>query len=384
MKKVKVLHIITHLPIGGAQDNTLLTVEGLNPEKYQVTLLCGPEGDWLKRLQKINYVRSIYFKSLIRPVNPMFDLIAAIQIFSHIRSEKYQIVHTHSSKPGVIGRIAARLAGATVVIHTIHGFPFHKFMPRFIYFLCVWLERFVSRLSDKIITVSNLNLEKAVQLKLAPRNRFVNIYSGIQLEKFEFKKRQFHIRQSLGLTNDHIIIGLIGRLFAQKAPQYFVKAVPEVIRHYPKTRYILVGDGELRQSLICLVKELHIQDYVQFLGFREDVPDILNILDIFVLTSLWEGLGRSLTEAMAMAKPVVATAVEGVPELVIHNKTGLLVPPCNESAIANAIIYLIRNPKKAKQMGQTAQKNVREKFSVNKMISDIDNLYESMIHVQNP
>jgi glycosyltransferase involved in cell wall biosynthesis len=384
MRKIKVLHIITHLPIGGAQDNTLLTVEKLDPGRYNVTLLCGPEGAWIKRLEEMNHVRPVFLKSLIRPVHPLADLTAAIQIYRHIRSEQYQIVHTHSSKPGVIGRIAAKLAGTPVVIHTIHGFPFNDYMSGPLYCICVWLERLVSRLSDKIITVSQLNLRKAVQLNLAPRARFMNIYSGIQLEKFELNKNQLKIRRSIGLNNDHVIIGLIGRLFIQKAPQYFIKAVPEVIKHYPNARFILVGDGELKRSLIHLSKELHIQDYVQFLGFREDVPDILNILDIFVLTSLWEGLGRSLTEAMAMAKPVVATAVEGVPELVIHNKTGLLVPTCDESAIANAIVYLIRNPKKARRMGLTAQKNVRNKFSVHKMISDIDNLYESLIHVQNP
>jgi glycosyltransferase involved in cell wall biosynthesis len=384
MKKIKVLHIITYLPIGGAQDNTLLTVEKLDPDRYNVTLLCGPEGAWIKRLEKINHVRRVYIKSLVRPVHPWADLTAAIQIFRHIRAERYQIVHTHSSKPGVIGRIAAKMAGTPVVVHTIHGFPFHDYMPRFIYFFCVWLERFVSRLSDKIITVSKLNLEKAVQLKLAPRDRFVNIYSGIQLEKFEFKNRRFHIRQRLGLTKDHIIIGLIGRLFTQKAPQYFIKAVPEVIRRFPSARFLLVGDGELKQSLIRLSQDLDVMEYVRFLGFREDVPEILNILDIFVLTSLWEGLGRSLTEAMAMAKPVVATSVEGVPELVKHNVTGLLVPPCDEGRIAESIIYLLRNPKEASRMGRAAQKNVKDKFSVHRMISEIDALYEGLIHVQKP
>ena len=173
---------------------------------------------------------------------------------------------------------------------------------------------------------------------------------------------------------------MIGRLSEQKAPQYFIQAIPAVLKKHPHAKFLLVGDGELWNNTIKLTEKLNVKKHVSFLGFRDDVPEILKILDIFILPSLWEGLGRSLTEAMYTARPVIATAVEGVPELIINEKTGFLVQPKDSTAIADRINELLSNPLNAKQMGNNARKKVVKDFDVNIMIQKIDQLYKCMLN----
>ncbi len=379
MSKIKILHIITYLPIGGAQDNTLITVENLDRNKYDVSLLCAPRGEWVDRVLSIKNLRVIFIDELIRRIHLFYDLIAFIKIFRFIKKEKFTIVHTHSSKPGFSGRIAAKLAGVPIVVHTIHGFPFHDFMSPLTKNFFIFIERFLSKFSDILITVSKLNLNKAVQLKLDKPEKFVNIYSGICFDKFKGHFDKNKIKKELGIQKDYKVIGMIGRLSEQKAPQYLIQAIPSVIQKFPKSRFLLVGDGELRKELETLVKKFGIDEYVRFLGYRENIPEIMSIFDIFVLTSLWEGLGRSLTEALYMEVPVVATAVEGVPELIQNGKTGMLVPPKDIKAISNGILQLLQNPSMSKKMGKKGHTLVVNNFSANKMVQEIDNLYQNSL-----
>ncbi|NIR50719.1 glycosyltransferase family 4 protein, partial [candidate division KSB1 bacterium] len=181
-KRIKILHIITNLPVGGAQDNTLLTVEKLDRQKYEVSLLCSSKGEWRERAKQIKDLNLIFVDELTRKIQIFYDIIALWKLFRIMKREKYTLVHTHSSKPGVLGRIAAKLTGVPVIIHTIHGFPFHDFMNPVVKKSLIVMERILSRFSDRLITVSKLNLEKAVTLRLAERSKFLNIYSGIDFE----------------------------------------------------------------------------------------------------------------------------------------------------------------------------------------------------------
>lgn len=378
-RKIRVLHIITNLPVGGAQDNTLLTVEMLDRSKYDVSLMCANEGGWVERAREIPNLDLIFVNEFTRPVHVIRDIIAFWKIYKAIKAGQYEIVHTHSSKPGFLGRIAAKLAGVPIVIHTIHGFPFNDFMNPLVKHLFINIERMLSTLSDKLITVSTLNLRKALQLHLAERQKFVNIYSGIDFSKFDIDVDVERKKADLGILNGEQIVGMVGRLSVQKAPLDFVRAIPEVIKKRGDVRFLLVGDGELRAQTVKLSKKLGVDSRLIILGFRDDVPELLPILDVFVQTSLWEGLGRSLTEAMFTGRPVVATRVEGVPELIHDDETGILVEPKDISSIADGIVTLLSDEQKAKQIGRAAADRINDSFQVHFMLSCIETVYEKLL-----
>lgn len=378
-EKIRVLHIITNLPVGGAQDNTLITVERLNRAKYEVSLLCSSEGEWQQRAQNIRNLNLIFVNELTRRIQIFYDVIAFWKIYCIIRRGGYDIVHTHSSKPGVLGRFAAKLAGVPVIIHTIHGFPFHDFMNPVKKGVFIFLERICSKLTTRLITVSQLNLEKAVKLKLAKRSRFVNIYSGIDFDKFDTPIDPVSKKQEMGLLNGEKIVGTVGRFSEQKAPLDFIRAIPHVLDKRNDVCFVMVGDGELKPKMTQLAGELGLASKLKILGYREDIPEILQIFDVFVLSSLWEGLGRSLTEAMYASLPVVATAVEGVPELVKHDETGILVPPRDVSAIAGGILSLLEDEQKAQSLGKAAKQKITDAFRADVMVKRLEEVYQNML-----
>jgi len=377
--RTRILHIITNLPVGGAQDNTLLTVERLDRRRFDVCLMCSSEGLWLRRALQLRDVDLVFVDELTRRIHPLFDLIALWRIYRYIKVGRFEIVHTHSSKPGFLGRIAAALAGVPIIIHTIHGFPFHDFMHPLVRRFYILVERSLSKLTHRIVTVSNLNRHKAIQLRLARREKFVNIYSGIDFRKFSRRIDVERKKQELGITNGEKVVGMVGRLSVQKAPWIFIQAIPEILRKERDVRFLVVGDGELRDRMMDLADELDVSDRTMFLGFREDVPELLRVFDVFVLTSQWEGLGRSLTEAMYTGRPVVATEVEGVPELVRHERTGLLVPPRDVRSVAHGVIDLLSDPCKRQRLGEAARRQVRHAFGVERMVSDLEALYEEIL-----
>ncbi len=376
---IKILHIITHLPIGGAQDNTLITVEKLDRKKYDVSLMCSPEGDWVGRAQQIENLNLIFVEELARKIHIFRDLIAFWKIYKLIKNGAYTIVHTHSSKPGVLGRLAGKLAGVPIIIHTIHGFPFHDFMNSVTRQFYISIERFLSRISNQIVTVSKLNLEKAVDLGLEKRSKFINIYSGIDFGKFDVKIDAEQKKKELRILNGEKIVGMVGRLSEQKAPLDFVKAIPEVLKACKGVRFVIVGDGELKEKTLDLSKELNVDSKLMVLGFREDVPELLQTFDVFVLTSLWEGLGRSLTEAMYTGRSVVATNVEGVPELVTNGQTGILTEPKDIQSIAKGIIHFLDDENSAKKMGEAAAERINSDFTADEMVQNLEKLYENLV-----
>ena len=378
IQKTKVLHIITNLPIGGAQDNTLITVERLNRERYSVALMCAPEGEWVQRALEIPGLDLVFVPNLIQKINLLKDFAAFWNIYKYIRKGQFEIVHTHSSKPGFLGRIAARIAGAPIIIHTIHGFPFNDFMNPFIRKVFIIIERMLTHFSDCLVTVSKLNLEKAIKLRIAKRQKFVNIYSGIDFKKFDVKIDVKSKRSEIGIIDGRAVVGMVGRLSQQKAPWNFIKSVPYVLDRYKETIFLIVGDGELMSEMKNLACDLGINDNILFLGFRDDLPEILRILDIYVLTSQWEGFGRSLTEAMYVGCPVIATGVEGVPELVQNGETGVLVPVNDPVALSKEIIEMLLDRAMRKRLGRMARLRINQSFKANIMVKNIDELYQRL------
>ena len=387
MKKFKVLHIITHLGFGGAQDNTLLTVKGHTRQRYEVHLASGEDyTDWMARGQ-MDADAFFLFPDLHRSVQPQADRRALNQMTDFLRKHQYDIVHTHSSKAGILGRIAAHRAQVPVIIHTFHGFgwkvasaaqthPRQAYVAALKKWFYILIERYAASISDALITVSELNKEEAININLAPPEKFKTVYSGIDLKRFKVKVERTEKLLSLGLQLNRPIIGTIGRLSTQKAPLDFVAAAKLVLQQQPNLQFVMVGDGPLASQVHQAIGDEH---RIKLFGYRDDIPEILSILDLFVLSSLWEGLGRALTEAMIMGVPVAATAVDGVPELVTHQQTGLLSFPGDPIQLADNIVWLLDHPEEAQRMTQSARNRVVPTFSAERMVEQIEVLYERLL-----
>jgi glycosyltransferase involved in cell wall biosynthesis len=393
MERIKILHLITHLGFGGALDNTLLTVKGHSRDRYDVHLAAGEMepwedySDWSGRAEE--YADSLFIlPDLHRSVHLLHDLRAIRQIENLIKKERYQIVHTHTSKAGILGRIAARRAGVPIVVHTFHAFGWQvaqtqdtSVQRNYLQFLkeqfFVAVERYGAAISDGLIAVADLNKQEAIARKVVSPEKIVTIYSGIDLERFSTcTKDRNELCQSLGLDPDRPIVGIIGRLSTQKAPLDFVKAAKQVCRYNARVQFIMVGDGPLAAEV---QKAIGQEQRIKVLGFTEHVTEIFSILDVFALSSLWEGLGRALTEAMIMNVPVAATRVGGVPELVIDKETGLLSDPGDTLQLAENIMWLLDHPAEARRMSACARDRVVPAFNGRHMVERIEALYERLL-----
>ena len=379
MKKIRVLHIITESePYGGAQINTLVTLIGLDKSRYQVELACGPGGPLISRAEESG-INVTVFPNLVREINPKKDVITAIQLFKFIKAKNFNIVHTHSSKAGILGRLVSYLVGVPIIVHTIHGVVFHSNQPILKRKAYTLFEKIAAAVTDKMIAVGEIVRDEFLLAHVGSPKQYAVIHSGIDFRKFNRTINPRLKKRELELSEDAIVIGTVGNLVPCKGHQYLIDAFSIVKQHLPNAHLILVGDGYLRQELQKQVESLHLDSDVSFLGRRDDVPELLQIMDVFVISSLWEGVGRALTEAMYMQRPVVATAVNGVPELVEHGVTGILIPPKDTQALAKAILELIQNKKQSAKFGRQAKKKVYPEFAVELMVERIECLYEQLL-----
>ena len=377
-KKIKLLHVITHLPIGGAQDNTLYTVELLNKDKYDISLSCNLNGELVSRAKKVKHLKLYDVPNLRREVSIINDIRAFLYLYKLIKKENFTIIHTHSSKAGFLGRIAAMLNKTPIVIHTIHGFAFHDYMNSFKKNIFIYLEKLSAKWTHGLVTVSNLNKKKVVDLGIAPIEKLKNIYSGIDLTLFINEKND-QFRKELNLDSNHLLLGSVGRLSNQKDPITMIEAFCIVIKRFPNAHLTLVGEGELRDEILIKIDQLQLNGRVHLTGNKNDPWKIYHSLDLFIMSSIYEGLGRSITEALSCGVPVVCTSVEGVPEIVRDNKTGILVPPKDPGALATGIIKSLNDMDNARKIAEEGRKFVNDNFDVKKMVDDIDTLYDTLL-----
>jgi glycosyltransferase involved in cell wall biosynthesis len=378
LKKVKILHLITRLVVGGSQDNTLLTIAGHDRTRFTVHLASNPEGVWIDRaVQATDTFHPL--PHLNNPIHPTEDIKALTDLVHLLRRERFDLVHTHSSKAGILGRLAARMVGVPAVVHTIHGFPFHDFMPAWKRQLYINLERSIRPCTDFFIPVCELNRQEAFKLGLLSLENSQTVYSGIDFAKLDRPSNLQETRQQLEIPDGWNTIVMVGRLDDQKAPYYLIDAFSQVLNHYPNTLLLFVGEGELEEQLQHQVRQLEIEKFVRFLGSREDVPEILKVADIFALSSLWEGLGRAMTEAMLVGKPVVVPNIYGIPETVHQNQTGLLFPAADVEQLAEHLIYLLQYPQERDRLGQKAQELTRKLFDAKLMVQNIEQIYEKVL-----
>ena len=382
MERLKVLHLITFLPrLSGAADNTRYSVNLLDPDRYEVHLACGPAE--LDASAVAPHIRVILIRPLVRAVAPVSDLRAAWTVYRLLRRERYDIVHTHLAKAGVVGRVAARLAGVPVTVHTPHTISFRASASPLLNWAFRFADRACAPLCQKIITVSRLNATTYIDARIGRAEQYVTIYSGVETGKYSAPVDRATCREELGIVDGDLLVAWIGRLNRQKDPVTFVRAARLIRDRYPRARFVLVGDDPLGESLEpevrAAIEGLHLGAAIQLLGYRTDINRILAAADLVMHTSLYEGLARSVVEAMLAGVPLVATAVDGIPEAVVSGERGgLLVAPGDPMALAEAATQLIENPDLAARLAAAGQSWARERFDVRDMVSALDGLYQKL------
>jgi glycosyltransferase involved in cell wall biosynthesis len=383
MRRVKVLRIIARLNIGGPAIHTILLTAGLDSEKFESTLVTGVEGEYegnMLDLAAAKGVKPVIIPQLRRNIDPVGGFIALFKLYRLMRREKPHIVHTHTATAGLLGRLAARLAGAPVVLHTFHGHVLHGYFGPLRSKALVWMERTLARLSDRIVTVSEGQRRELAGYGIATLEKITVIPLGFELEDLlACESHRGELRRELGLAEGNKLIGIVARLVPIKNHRLFLQSAKAVAEAVPQARFLVVGDGELREDLEAYACDLGLDGQVLFTGWRRDLARLYADLDVVVLTSINEGTPVSLIEAMAAGVPVVATAVGGVPDVVVEGETGHLVEAGDVKGTAEAIIELLRNPEKAKEMGSAGRKAVYPRFAARTLLANVEGLYAELL-----
>jgi glycosyltransferase involved in cell wall biosynthesis len=387
----KILHIITRLDMGGSAQNTLLNCEKLS-SKYETILVHGLShesgmsdleekivADGIEEAKK-NGVNVIALPSMVRSIRPLKDLKALLSLVWLIFREKPDIVHTHSSKAGILGRMAAKINFVPHIIHTPHGHVFYGHFGAFASRIFLWVEKLLSRITDRMVALTDGEMDDYINLSVCSPQKLLKIHSGVDVKQFKQSNgNMVEKRRSLGLDQNGKIVGFVGWLLPIKGPGYLLKAMDYVWQEYPDTALVFVGKGDLDMDLRAQALKVSANGRVKFLGWREDIDEIMPVFDMLVLPSLNEGMGRVLVEAMAAGKPVVASRTGGIPDLVWHGETGYLVPPADEKALADGIKKLLDDAGRAWEMGQQGKKRCQQ-FSLEAMIEKLDALYAGLIN----
>jgi len=371
--RLRVAHLITRLELGGAQGNTLHTVGHLDPDRFEPLLVCGAGGMLDREAGELG-VEVEFVSQLVREVDPPRDLAALLQLTRLWRRARPHVVHTHSSKAGVLGRIAAHLAGVPVVVHTVHGFGFHPQQTPTTRALFQTLERLVAPLTTHFIVVSTANREQGEALGLFRDDNVSLVRSGIELKRFrEARRDREGMARELGIPPEAPLVGMVACLKPQKAPLDFVEVARRVALRIPAAHFLLVGDGELRAQVEAARRAAGLETRLHLPGWRRDVERLLKGFDLMVHTARWEGLPRVLPEALAAGCPVVATAVDGAADLLRDGENGRLVAAGDVAGLAAAAVALLADPDARKRLLRTAWSG--EGFDIDQMVREQERLY---------
>jgi len=379
--RVKVIHVVTRLDFGGAQQNTLYTAGHLDPQRFDAVVASGPGGTMGEEVAaSFGVEKRVLIPSLAREVRPGQDLLALLQLINLFLSERPQVVHTHSSKAGILGRIAARLAGVPVVVHTYHGFGFNDFQPPRTKALYVALERLCARFCQAIVFVSRANQDYARRHGIGRPERYRLIRSGVQLSRFPAPVADRDARKAqLGFGRHKLLVTTIGNLKPQKNPGDFVAMAQKVNAKLPETEFCFVGDGPLRSRIEYQVIASGLGGRFKLAGWRPDAAELLALSDVFVLTSLWEGLPRALVEAMKSGLPCVCYATDGVADVLTDGVNGFCLPQGNVSSLADRVIQLLEDETLRRKLGAEAARSIGPEFDIDGMVRAQEALYDELL-----
>lgn len=381
-KKKRILHVITRLDPGGSTINTLETVARLDRSRYEVELVSGFTRDPSKEAAGFvarHRISCRYVNSLRRDVHLWRDLCAFIILVGIMRRGKYDMVHTHSSKAGILGRWAARMAGVKCIVHTPHGHVFYGYFSSRATRFFAGLESVTARITDKLVALTARGIEEHLTFGVGTRAQWTAIPSGIDLGKFSYDAQEgLRVRQSLGIAADALVFVTVARLDPVKGHIFLLKAMAGITSLYPSARLIIVGDGSERKILEEALQDLGLTEHVFLVGNKRNVPAFLSAGDVFLLGSLNEGMGRAAVEAMASGLPLIVSRVGGLTELIEDGKEGFLVEPGNSRAFAASMRTLAADKTLRKTMSDQAMLKADRKFSIRTMIRSIETLYEEI------
>lgn len=382
----RVAHIITRMILGGAQENTLYTVQGLlESGHYDVILITGPaigpEGELIDEARRSG-VPLMIIPELRRELNPYYDALSLLRILGCLRRLKPQIIHTHSSKAGILGRLAGRILRIPHIVHTIHGLPFHRYEKMTLNLFYIGLEQVAAKWSSALISVAEAMSEQSLSAGVGTPEQYTTIYSGIDVEAFlRSSVERERTRRELGFSDSDIIIGKIARIAPLKGYDYVVNIAPDLFRRFPRARMLFVGDGTLRPEIERRIERYHIRDRVVLTGLvpASRIPALISAMDILVHASLREGLARVLPQALVSGKPVVSFDIDGAKEVVIDGVTGYLVEPESEEGLLEAVSKILSLPDLGKSMGEEGKRRFTDRFRKEQMVRKISQLYEELL-----
>ena len=378
---MRVTHVITRLIIGGAQENTVATVLGLNQGSgIEMRLLAGPtggpEGSLESSFAPFPQLLSIV-PSLVRPVHPLNDLRALLALTREFRSTRPDIVHTHSGKAGILGRWAAHRAGVPIIVHTIHGpsfGPFQGFVPNTLFRAA---ERFAARFTTHFVSVADAMTRQYLAAGIGRPTQYSRIFSGFPLQPFLDTQNDPAWRARLNLAPDDFVVGVISRLFKLKGHDDLIDISPSLVRQCPRLKFLFVGGGAWRGRLEARARALGLENHFIFTGLvpPDEVPRHLGVMDALAHWSRREGLPRALPQAMAAARPVVARDCDGAGEVCINNETGFLIPEFDLGTLSRRLLQLAGDPELRRRLGTRGRQFVLPRFSLQTMLDDLHALY---------
>lgn len=377
-KKLRLLLVITRLTVGG-DTNVLLDIARRfrNHPAIEAEIAAGPVPASEIDLTHLTYESGIptsIISTLGNRPDPLLMVRAILELRRVIRDRRFDIVHTHSSVAGVIGRIAAATSRVPVIIHHVHGWGLQEHMSVAMKCTYLGLERMCARFTDRLIAVSWPTLQNGLAHSIGSKDKYSLIYNGIDLQRFGQQMAMQNMRRELGLEPQSKLVGMIGRLDRQKNPADLIRAAALVVKQFPGVQFLIVGEGALRSECEQLMNEFHLEKHCKLIGFRNDVERLLPLLTMVASTSLWEGLPVVFQEAMCAGKPIVANNVDGVSDVVQNDQTGYLVTPHDPQDMADAILRLLKDEELCRRFGARARQS-SARFSLQRMLDQIESLY---------
>jgi len=382
-----VIHIITRLDRGGSAQNTMLTVLGHDRMQYEPVVIAGHPGSWdaqggmvateeqCRRLEKegISY---IIMPSLVRPISLWNDLCAVWTLTGILRAKRPAIVHTHTSKAGVVGRVAAWLARVPVIVHTPHGHVFYGHFGRMKSWLFLQIEWALCCVTSMLVALTSAERDDHLERAVGCADRFAVIPSGIDVERFRRARVEGRqVPRGFNCPTDATIVGSIGWLTDIKGHRVLVEALGYLKDEFPGLHAVIVGSGGQHHALLAQADSLGVRDRIHLVGHRDDIEQCLAGMDCFVFPSLNEGMGRALIEAMAAGLPVVASRVGGIPAIVQHEENGLLVEAGDGRALSEGLRRILGDPQLADRLGRNASRTIGQEFGVKAMVDAVESVY---------
>jgi glycosyltransferase involved in cell wall biosynthesis len=380
---MKICHVITRLIVGGAQENTVATCIGLRRLGHDVDLVIGPqtgpEGSLYEQACAAG-VPIVVVDELRRVPNPQYDFGAAAALERLFGERRYEIVHTHSGKAGFVGRLAAKRARVPIMVHTIHGPSFYRYQNPLGNWLFRWAEQVAAEWTTQFVSVADAMTEQYLAASVGLPSQYVTIHSGMNVEAFLNARPDEKLRARLGLRESDAVIGKVARLFRLKGHEFLFESAPRIVAAVPNAKFLLVGDGIYRERFEREAKRLGMRERFVFAGLvrPEEIPRYMALMDVLLHLSLREGLPRTLPQALACGKPVVAFDVDGAREVCLENETGFLVRAEDAAGLATAVIRLLQDKALATRMGAQGRQLVRERFTEELMVRRIDELYQQL------